>query len=82
MAGSRFNAKYYPDGPKPPCSKGCADRKAGCAITCQKWLDYVRERNENYKRRLEEAESRVSPANRISKANKNLYHRKKTNGGS
>ena len=51
MTKNYFN-RQFTDGPKPPCGKDCPDRSPGCAVTCEKWLAYVKERNENYKKRL------------------------------
>ncbi len=38
---------------KNPCHK-CPRRVAGCAIGCPDWDKYVKERDENYKRRNRE----------------------------
>lgn len=54
-----FNA-YGTDGPKPPCGKDCPDRSPGCAVTCQRWLDYVAERNANYKARRQRCDGAVA----------------------
>ena len=51
-ARNYFNTQLFTDGPKPPCGKNCPDRAPGCSVTCEQWLDYVKERNENYKKRL------------------------------
>ena len=39
-----------------PCVKGCPDRKAACAVTCEKWKRYVEERDKVYKKRVKETE--------------------------
>ena len=33
-----------------PCYK-CPDRKAGCAVGCEDWADYEKERNDSYSKR-------------------------------
>ena len=31
-----------------PCTKDCANRKPGCGAMCDRFLDYVAERNASY----------------------------------
>ena len=78
--GKSFNPKAANLGPKPPCGKDCPDRKAGCAINCEKWKAYLVERNANYEKRREDFENGVIPKKRMQAANRNLYRFKKTNG--
>lgn len=39
------------DKPTPPCPPNCPDRHGGCAVTCEKWQKYEKERNANYEER-------------------------------
>lgn len=41
---------------KQPCDRNCPRRCPGCAVSCPDWAAYLREREEEYKRRLAEAE--------------------------
>ena len=41
---------------KPPCTEYCPNRKAECHSKCEKWLEYEKARNEEYKRRGKEKE--------------------------
>ena len=36
-----------------PCMRDCPDRKAGCAISCPKWAEYIKKREAEYSRRLD-----------------------------
>lgn len=40
---------------KQPCERNCPNRCQGCAVSCPDWAAYVRERDEEYKRRLMES---------------------------
>ena len=51
MTESLFNPQFNFDGPTPPCGTHCPERTPGCAVTCERWAAYVRERNENYEKR-------------------------------
>ena len=42
--------------PKQPCRKDCPDRKAGCAISCEKWAAYLKQREAYYEKRQKESE--------------------------
>ena len=77
--GKNFNPNGVNTGPKPPCGKDCPDRKAGCLVNCQKWHDYVAERNANYEKRLAESRAATPPGKRTKEINRALYHHK--NGG-
>ena len=35
-----------------PCGRGCKDRKPGCGASCDRWHDYVAERNAHYDEQL------------------------------
>lgn len=78
--GKNFNPYGVIFGPKPPCGKDCPERKAGCAVSCEKWRAYVKERNENYENRREEAENGTVPTKRLRATNRNLYRSKKNRG--
>jgi hypothetical protein len=41
---------------KPPCVKDCPHRHGGCAASCPEWAKYVEKRNQDYARRLQDAE--------------------------
>ena len=47
----------------------CPDRKAGCAVTCKKWADYVVERNKIYEQRVADAEVRSAIIEQTNKVN-------------
>lgn len=47
--------------PEQPCVRGCPDRKAGCAVTCEKWAAYLKTRNEIYEKRTKEALRKAHP---------------------
>ena len=51
-----FNPRFSNNGLKHPCVKDCPDRKAACAVTCEKWKRYVEERDKVYKKRVKETE--------------------------
>lgn len=36
---------------KHPCSKDCQFRSAECRLNCPEWLEYVKQRNAEYKAR-------------------------------
>lgn len=38
-----------------PCDRNCPDRAAVCAVSCPRWAAYVKSRDEEYKRRLDDA---------------------------
>lgn len=40
-----------------PCKKDCANRCVGCAINCEKWSNYVVDRDKYYKERMEHTEA-------------------------
>lgn len=52
---SNFNRMPKKGLPDQPCVRGCPDRKAGCAVTCEKWAAYLAARNEIYEKRTKEA---------------------------
>ncbi len=37
---------------KQPCARDCPYRSAVCSSTCEKWKEYVEERNARYEERL------------------------------
>ena len=43
-----------------PCRRDCADRHAGCAVTCEKWRAYVVRREKEYAERLLKKNSRMT----------------------
>lgn len=75
----KFNL-YKSEGPKPPCGRDCPDRKAGCAIDCEKWAAYVVERNKVYAARIAENDKNVNTAQR-DRATGQKISRKKNNPG-
>lgn len=75
----RFNL-YKSEGPKPPCGRECPNRKAGCAIDCEKWAAYVVERDKTYKKRVEDMDRNVNTAQR-DKATGQRIAMKKNNPG-
>lgn len=38
---------------KQPCHRDCPKRKPGCGATCPDWAAYIKERDEEYQRRLD-----------------------------
>ncbi len=54
---------------KSPC-KGCAERKIGCAIECEKWAEYQRFKEEALKARLKTYE-----------VNKDIFGKRHLKGG-
>lgn len=36
---------------KPPCTRSCPHRSPGCGASCEKWQEYVKARDDEYKRR-------------------------------
>ena len=52
---SNFNRMPKKGLPEQPCVRGCPDRKAGCAVTCEKWAAYLAAGNEIYEKRTKEA---------------------------
>lgn len=59
-----------------PCVKDCPDRKAGCAITCEKWAEYRTKRDQYYKSKLAQGESRVHTKQADRKAKATLRQNK------
>lgn len=46
---------------RPPCfdiktKTDCPDRKVGCAVTCERWAEYVEARDEDYRHRKDLSE--------------------------
>lgn len=76
--GKCFNPNGISSGPKPPCGKDCAERKAGCSVTCEKWKAYLAERNANYERRRREAENNAQTPRTRKDSQRYLYRHKKT----
>lgn len=33
---------------KQPCAKDCPQRAAGCAVSCERWSEYVKAREKQY----------------------------------
>lgn len=67
-------AAYARGAVQQPCVKDCPDRKAGCAVTCGKWAEYVSTRNTYYERqKLEQIGMTENGAKRF---NRNLARRK------
>lgn len=56
--GKNFNPQGAIFGPKPPCGKDCAERNAGCSVTCEKWRAYIVERNAYYEKKNAERDLR------------------------
>ena len=67
-----FNRRFSNGGPTPPCGKHCPDRAPGCSVTCEKWLAYVKERNENYKKRLKNKEAHEPTDKGLKMANRKV----------
>lgn len=38
---------------KPPCARDCPRRCPGCGAGCDAWAEYVRQRDEEYRKRAE-----------------------------
>ena len=51
-SASNFNRISSKNALRHPCAKDCPDRKAKCAVTCEKWAAYVEERNRRYEEKL------------------------------
>ena len=49
---TNYNLPFSTNTLKHPCAKDCPDRKAKCAVTCEKWAAYVEERNRRYEEKL------------------------------
>ena len=60
--------------PKNPCGQDCARRKAGCAVGCKDWADYVAARDAFY---IELHEDKVDVQAQVSKAIKRRIRRRK-----
>lgn len=78
--GKNFNPQGANFGPKPPCGKNCPDRKAGCAVTCEKWRAYIEERNAYYEKRVEERELSENTHGNQKAARRYAYKKKSAPG--
>lgn len=78
--GKNFNPQGAIFGPKPPCGKECAERKAGCAVKCEKWRAYLEERNAWYAAKLERLERRSPTKNAREARDRKAYHKKNAPG--
>lgn len=38
---------------RPPCGKSCAQRAVGCHAACDKWAEYVTQREADYAHRVD-----------------------------
>ena len=61
---------------KPPC-KDCPERVAGCAVSCEKWRDYVAERDKGYEKRVCYSEIAGYTSEKCSETKHRLYRNKK-----
>lgn len=65
---------------KQPCVKDCPDRKGGCAVTCEKWAAYVKERDKRYAEQAEAAALNMTPENHRKARNRAIARKKKYPG--
>lgn len=80
MAAKKTGFLSAGNGLENPCGRDCADRKAGCAIDCPKWREYVEKRNEVYKARVERGEGGQLTDARKRAATKAPYNKKRAPG--
>ena len=59
-----------------PCVKDCPGRKAGCAINCEKWAEYLKRREKLYEERLRRMENNHQTENTVKSQERSLYRRK------
>lgn len=79
-SNSSLFSSYRAFGPKQPCSKDCPDRKAGCAINCEKWSTYLKEREVFYEKRLIESETNVRNDSKRNAINHSIRRKKSEPG--
>lgn len=61
---------------KPPC-KGCPERAAGCAASCEKWAEYVAERDKVYQKKVWYSEIAGYTHDKSAETKHRLYQNKK-----
>ena len=80
MAGKRNKFIFERvTGIEQPCVKDCPGRKAGCAVGCEKWADYLEKRQKIYDERLRQNYASCETAHKKNAVSKHEY-RKKTYG--
>lgn len=62
---------------KQPCVKDCPGRKAGCAVNCEKWAEYLKKREKLYEDRLRRTDSNCRTENTERAQSRALYNAKK-----
>lgn len=77
---SNFNRMPKKGLPEQPCVRGCPDRKAGCAVTCEKWAAYLKARNEIYEKRTKEALRKAHPDSGVRAKNQHVTKKKNEPG--
>ena len=80
MAAKKTGFLSAGNGLENPCGKDCPNRKAGCAIKCPEWLEYVAKRNEVYKARVERGEGGQLTDARKRAATRAPYNKKRAPG--
>jgi hypothetical protein len=53
-----------------PCTQNCSGRYPGCAAKCEKWLAYVKTRNQIYKQRELNCDSNCPTISGLGRYNK------------
>jgi hypothetical protein len=61
---------------KPPC-KDCPERKGGCAVSCEKWRDYVAERDKVYQKKVWYSEIAGYKHDKSAETQHRIYRHKK-----
>lgn len=59
---------------KHPCSKDCPFRSAECRLNCPEWLEYVKQRNDEYKTRQRERDMQRNYREYVSDAIVRMKH--------
>lgn len=70
------NHHFERTGLNQPCVKDCPDRKAGCAINCEKWAAYLKEREAMYEERRKQVRAGQYSRGRIERKDRYNYRSK------
>ena len=70
------NHTFERNGLKQPCEKDCPGRKVGCAITCEKWAAYLKEREKLYEARRKQTGSTQYSRGRVERKDRYNYRSK------
>ena len=62
---------------KAPCGRDCPDRKEACSLSCERWAEYVAERDKGYAERVMKCESATYYANKASRIEHRKYRQRR-----